>query len=77
MKDKTLHFKVFLHDVQASEFDTNITTSGTTTIQQTERNRLRKEGVSALKKDLEALYADEFDIVETKEGIVIVAESDD
>lgn len=77
MKEKTLHFKDFLREVQVSEFDTNITTSGTTTIQQTERNRLRKEGVRALKKDLENLYADEFDIVETKEGIVIVAESDD
>jgi hypothetical protein len=37
---------------------------------------LRKRGVEALRQDLQWLYGEEFDVVETKEGIVIVAENE-
>jgi len=73
-----LQFKEFLHRMEDSEaFSTKETSAGILTIQQTERNALRKEGLAALKSDLESLYGDEFDIVETKEGIVVVAEGED
>lgn len=72
---KDLKFTQFLHEVEDTQFETNTTATGTVTIQQTIRNDLRKEGVKALKADLEQLYGEEFDIVETKEGLVIVAEN--
>ena len=55
---------------------TNTTANGMVTIQQTQRNQLRKEGLQAFKQDLIDWYGSEgFDVVETKEGIVIVAEA--
>ena len=55
---------------------TNTTANGMVTIQQTQRNQLRKEGLQAFKQDLINWYGNEgFDVVETKEGIVIVAEA--
>ena len=55
---------------------TNTTANGMVTIQQTQRNQLRKEGLQAFKQDLIDWYGNEgFDVVETKEGIVIVAEA--
>lgn len=58
------------------ELPTNTTSKGETTIQQTPRNELRREGLNALKQDLINLYGDDFDVVETKEGIIIVAENE-
>jgi hypothetical protein len=46
------------------------------TIQQSTRNALRKKGVEALKHDLELMYGEDFDVLETKEGIVIAAENE-
>ena len=68
-------FSEFLRMVEETEYATNTTATGALTIQQSTRNELRKVGVAALKADLEWLYGDEFDVVETKEGIVLVAEN--
>lgn len=73
---QNLHFKEFLHQVEKTNFNTKTTVSGKLTIQQTTRNDLRKQGLAALKADLQNLYGDEFDIVETKSGLVIVAENE-
>lgn len=69
-------FNDFLKEVEATEYDINTTATGANTIQQSQRNLLRKKGVAAFKADLEWLYGDDFDIVETKDGIVIVAENE-
>lgn len=69
-------FSDFLHEVETTTYPTNTTSTGNVTIQQSIRNDLRKKGVAALKEDLAWLLPD-FDIVETKEGIVIVAENED
>ena len=69
-------FSKFLRMVEKTEYETNTTATGALTIQQSVRNDLRKIGVAALKEDLQWLYGDEFDVVETKEGIVIVAENE-
>ena len=68
-------FSEFLRMVEETEYETNTTATGALTIQQSARNELRKIGVAALKADLEWLYGNEFDVVETKEGIVLVAEN--
>ena len=68
-------FSEFLRMVEETEYETNTTATGALTTQQSARNELRKIGVAALKADLEWLYGDEFDVVETKEGIVLVAEN--
>lgn len=73
---KDLEFKKFLKKVSKNAFEHNTTITGTTTIQQTSRNNLRREGLAALKDDLIVLYGDVFDIVETEAGIVIVAENE-
>lgn len=70
------HFGNFLKEVEQMSFDTNTTSTGTYTIQQSQRNALRKEGVAALLQDLQEWYGDDFDIVETKDGIVVVAENE-
>ena len=72
---KELQFDKFLEEVIDTNFETNTTATGTVTIQQSSRNALRKRGVEALKHDLELLYGDNFDVLETKEGIVIAAEN--
>ena len=59
-----------------SEYETNTTAIGTVTIQQSARNALRKKGVEALKHDLELIYGVDFDILETKEGLVIAVENE-
>lgn len=46
-------FKEFLKTVENTEYATNTTATGALTIQQSIRNELRKEGVAALKADLE------------------------
>lgn len=70
----TSSFKQFLKKVEQTEFKTNTTASGTLTIQQTKRNELRVEGVEALRQDLVALYGNDFDILTTKEGLIIAVE---
>jgi len=74
--EKPNKFSEFLHEVETTTYPTNTTSTGNVTIQQSIRNDLRKKGVQALKEDLAWLLPD-FDIVETKEGIVIVAENED
>ena len=69
-------FCEFLAEVEQTEFETNTTATGAYTIQQSQRNALRKRGLEAFKKDLEWLYGRQFDVVETKDGIVIVAENE-
>lgn len=69
-------FSIFMHKVEQQPLETNTTAAGTFTIQQSQRNTLRKEGLAALKADLMHWYGGEFDIVETKDGIVIVAENE-
>ena len=69
-------FKQFLEDVSKTSFETNTTATGAVTIQQSARNTLRKQGLEALKADLEALYGENFDILETKEGLVIAVENE-
>ena len=46
-------FSEFLHNIETTEFETNTTATGALTIQQSTRNELRKEGLAALKADLE------------------------
>jgi len=70
------NFSAFLREVEQTEFETNTTATGANTIQQSQRNILRKKGVAAFKQDLIDMYGDEFDVVETKDGIVIVAENE-
>lgn len=69
-------FSEFLSKVEETSFETNTTATGACTIQQSQRNALRKSGVEAFKADLQWLYGDKFDVVETKDGIVIVAENE-
>lgn len=71
-----LEFNKFLQEVAESEYETNTTAIGTVTIQQSARNALRKKGVEALKHDLELIYGVDFDILETKEGLVIAVENE-
>ena len=69
-------FNEFLRSVADQTFELNTTATGAVTIQQSARNRLRKEGLAALKSDLEALYGAEFDVLETKDGLIIAAENE-
>ena len=73
--EKDLKFLNFLKKITNENLSTNTTATGTATIQQSERNNLRKEGVAALKEDLIAMYGNDFDILETKDGLVIAAEN--
>lgn len=74
--NQTLEFVEFLNEVAQTSFETNTTANGLVTIQQSTRNAWRKRGVEALKHDLEQIYGAHFDIVETKDGIVIAAENE-
>ena len=74
--NQKLQFAAFLEEVSQTSFETNTTSNGLITIQQSTRNAWRKRGVEALKADLEMLYGAQFDIVETKDGIVIAAENE-
>lgn len=64
-----------MRELENSSLPLTTTASGNTTIQQTLRNELRQIGLEAFRRDLEAIYGDDFDIIETKEGLVIVAEN--
>jgi hypothetical protein len=74
---QSLAFKDFLHKLENEPLEIKEKANGTATIQQTTRNQLREEGVAALLGDLTTLYGDEFDIVETADGICFVAENED
>ena len=74
--NNSLAFKDFLHKLEQLPLEVKEKTNGTATIQQTTRTILREEGVAALLADLTALYGDEFDIVETADGIDFVAENE-
>lgn len=74
---QSLAFKDFLHKLEELPLEVKEKTNGTATIQQTTRNQLREEGVAALLSDLTNLYGDEFDIVETADGICFVAENEE
>lgn len=74
---QSLAFKDFLHKLEKLPLEVKEKTNGTATIQQTTRNQLREEGVAALLNDLTNLYGDEFDIVETADGICFVAENEE
>ena len=76
LPDNQLWFGEFLKEVAKTEYETNTTATGTVTIQQSTRNALLKKGVEALKHDHELMYGEDFDVLETKEGIVIAAEND-
>lgn len=76
MEDFTPSFATFLKKISMTPFETNRTSTGVITIQQSVRNELRRKGLEALIDDLTALYGDEFDVVETKDGIIIVAENE-
>ena len=52
MEDCPRQFADFLSEVEQTEFDTNTTATGTLTIQQSQRNLLRKKGIAAFKADL-------------------------
>lgn len=53
MQDYQPEFCKFLEEVEATDFDTNTTATGSVTIQQSQRNSLRKKGLAAFKADLE------------------------
>lgn len=69
------YFADFLRGVEQTEYKTNPTARGTLTIQQGIRNDLHAKGVVALREDLQNLFGSEFDVVETADGIVVVAEN--
>lgn len=46
-------FGEFLKEVEQTKFDTNTTSTGTYTIQQSQRNALRKRGLAALLEDFQ------------------------
>ena len=69
-------FAAFLREVAETSFPLAVTASGSRIIAQSDRNRLRQKGLEALESDLRALFDSEFDVVRTKDGLVIVAEND-
>lgn len=75
MSNKT-HFGKFLHDIEQTNFNFHTTVNGDVTIQQSDRNKIRSKGIEAFLTDLINWYGDDFDIVRTKEGIVVVAENE-
>ena len=68
-------FTEFLHKVEAEDLAVSETATSRQMISQSLRNQWRKAGVDALYEDLKAFYPD-FDIVQTKDGIVLVAENE-
>lgn len=72
-----LQFIDFLYGLEDNELEQNTTATGITTIKQTKRNQLRAEGVKALLSDLKLIYGDDFDILQTKEGIVFTVMMND
>ena len=68
-------FITFLKEVEVTDFETNTTATGAETIQQSARNELRRKGVEALLADLQDFYGTDR-VVETKDGIVLVAENE-
>ena len=71
-----LKFNDFLAKVQKTKYETNVNAKGIQTIQQTMRNKLRIEGEEALFDDLQNIY-ENFDVLQTKDGIVFVSHNSD
>ena len=67
-------FKDFLARVEKSALPMAVTSAGSRIISQSERNKLRQEGLEALENDLKDAFGTSFDVVRTKDGLVIVAE---
>ena len=81
MEATNLKFKSFLKGLEGlKDLPTSTLTTGSLIIQQSRRNELRRDGVEALLADLKAIYGndvvDGFDIVQTQDGIVFVAENE-
>ena len=68
-------FLTFLQELESTELPTNTTATGSIIIQQSLRNELRKRGLKAFGAFLKDTYGDKFDILETKEGLVIAVEN--
>lgn len=68
-------FTEFLHKVETEDLAVSETATSRQMISQSLRNQWRKAGVDALYEDLRVFYPD-FDIVQTKDGIVLVAENE-
>lgn len=68
-------FTEFLHKVETEDLAVSETATSRQMISQSLRNQWRKAGVDALYEDLKTFYPD-FDIVQTKDGIVLVAENE-
>ncbi len=71
-----MKFNNFLKEIEEKKLDTTVTSKGLVIIQQTLRNKMRKEGELALYEDLMELYPD-FDILQTADGIVFVSRNED
>ena len=68
-------FTEFLHKIETEDLAVSETATSRQMISQSLRNQWRKTGVDALYEDLKTFYPD-FDIVQTKDGIVLVAENE-
>lgn len=69
------NFLSFLEELETTQLPTNTTSTGSVIIQQSLRNELRKRGLKAFGAFLKDTYGDKFDILETKEGLVIAIEN--
>ena len=76
MDKENLKFAQFLDKVAHNKYTVSINTRGIQSIQQTDRNKLRREGEDALFEDLLNIYKD-FDVMQTKDGICLVAHNTD
>ena len=73
----TTAFGAFLRSLETLEdLPTSDIATGSRIIQQSTRNDLRRQGLNALLSDLNALYGDAFSVLQTKDGIVLVAENE-
>ena len=71
MDKENLKFAQFLEKVAHNKYNVSVNARGIQSIQQTDRNKLRREGEDALFEDLLNIYKD-FDVVQTKDGIFLI-----
>ena len=76
MDKENLKFAQFLEKVAHNKYNVSVNARGIQSIQQTDRNKLRREGEDALFEDLLSIYKD-FDVVQTKDGICLIAHNAD
>ena len=76
MDKENLKFAQFLEKVAHNKYNVSVNARGIQSIQQTDRNKLRREGEDALFEDLLNIYKD-FDVVQTKDGICLIAHNAD